>query len=140
MKRSMKLFSKFLRTAQVISKNPDRVKDVFEKVDGKVDKRQGPLGQIFVKTRLTGRMIQDYISGRYRHLPKRTLIMLIGAALYIISPFDAIVDYIPFIGYADDIFIFNLVYSQVSKDLAEYMEWVEDTGRAEEWKVKRQGK
>lgn len=124
--KAIKIFGRFLKSAKNISDNPEKIKSVFEKVDGHVESKKGPLGQIFVKTKLAGRMIQDYVKGDYKNLPYRTLLVLVGAALYIIYPLDAVFDFIPFIGFADDIFIFNLVYSQISKDLVDYLEWAEN--------------
>lgn len=125
MKLALKVFNRFLRSARTISRNPEKVKAVFDKVDGKVESNEGPLGQILVKTRLAGRMITDFVSGRYKEVPARTIVVLVGAGLYILSPLDAVVDFIPFAGYMDDIFIFNLVYSQISKDLSKYLDWAQ---------------
>lgn len=68
-------------------------------------------------------MLFDFIAGRYRSVPLKTLAVLIVAILYVISPIDLLPDFIPFFGYIDDAFIIVLAIDLVRDDLAAYREW-----------------
>jgi uncharacterized membrane protein YkvA (DUF1232 family) len=80
-----------------------------------------------IKTMLA--MLMDYISGRYVTLPLKTIIAMIGAILYFVSPIDFIPDFIPFVGYIDDFFVVVLAIDLVRDDLKAYRAWQDEGGR-----------
>ncbi len=73
-------------------------------------------------------MLIDVVTGRYRDLPFKTLLALVGAVLYFVSPIDFLPDFIPFIGYIDDVFVIVLAIDLVRDDLAAYRIWREGNG------------
>ena len=79
--------------------------------------------RLFFDFRLLLSMLGDILLGRYRRLPVRVFLCLIGAVLYIIWPMDLIIDVIPGLGQVDDLLIlFGAIY-YMEKDLMEYAEW-----------------
>lgn len=69
------------------------------------------------------RMARAAVTGRYRHLPRRSLIAAVAAAIYFLDPLDAIPDFIPVIGFVDDAAVLAWVVSRVRKDLNEFLVW-----------------
>ena len=63
------------------------------------------LGEQIENFKLLLSMARDYFSGRFPDIDKSILIQLIAVIIYVVSPIDAIPDYIPFLGYLDDIAI-----------------------------------
>lgn len=69
-------------------------------------------------------LLKDYKSGKYRAPWK--LIAAVGfSALYLISPVDLIPDFIPVLGYVDDLSVFALVASTFKAEIEEYRLWKE---------------
>lgn len=62
-------------------------------------------------------------SGRYRHLPKRTLIAALAALLYFVNPLDLIPDVVPVLGFADDAAVVTWVVSRIHRDLDLFRTW-----------------
>lgn len=120
----MKLFGQMYNKAEEIINDPSRfktmLKDAREVLDGQ---GSGPLQEIVQKLKLFLSMLNDYRSGVYTELPLRTILSIGGALLYLISPADIIPDFIPLVGWIDDIFIINFVWKQVEKDLDKYSLW-----------------
>ena len=83
-----------------------------------------------IKTMLA--MLFDYFLGRYRTLPLKTIIAMIVAILYFASPIDVIPDFIPFVGYIDDLFVIILAIDLVRDDLQAYQAWKEEGGRGQD--------
>lgn len=70
-------------------------------------------------------VVRDWKDGSYRDIPKRTIILVVAALLYLIAPVDMVPDFIPLTGFLDDIAVIGFVTKQVSKELEKYKAWKE---------------
>ena len=70
-----------------------------------------------------GSMVTDYANGRYKEIPKETIVAVVAAIVYVVSPIDLIPDAIPVVGYADDAALVSFVLSHVHKDIESYRNW-----------------
>ena len=68
-------------------------------------------------------MIRSYINKEYSDIPLGTIIAIISALLYFLSPLDAIPDGIPVFGYADDAAVIIACLNLVQSDVDEYKAW-----------------
>lgn len=75
-----------------------------------------------VKTLL--RMLLDYKNGSYTDLPWKTVSAIAFSLLYILNPLDLVPDFIPFLGYLDDITIVNFALKFIGDDIENYRKWV----------------
>jgi uncharacterized membrane protein YkvA (DUF1232 family) len=66
------------------------------------------------------RMIQAYIKGEYRIVPWQTLLAITGGVLYFLIPLDVIPDFIPVLGFADDIAALLWIYKSVRSDVEDF--------------------
>ena len=71
-------------------------------------------------------MAKAYVRRDYRQVPVRTILAIIGAAIYVINPIDIIPDFIPGIGYLDDAFVIGMVLKQIRTDLQRFKDWQVD--------------
>lgn len=128
--RVMKLFFKMYNKAEAVIKDPNRFKSLLKEAGDLVEgTARGPLKEVADQFRLFIAMLKDYRSGEYTKLPQRTLLSVAAALLYLISPVDVIPDFIPLVGVIDDIFVANLVWKQVRKDLDAYLLWKEGVSK-----------
>ena len=65
------------------------------------------------------KMFKDGTSGKY-NISGATLAILGGAILYVVSPIDAIPDFLPLIGWTDDIAVIALVLNKLSGEIEKY--------------------
>lgn len=99
----------------------------------RVIQREGKLSRILAtarqlkKYRKMGKamlmMIKDYRSGLYKEIPWCTIAAAIACLLYVLSPIDMIPDFIPFLGYIDDLTVFTIVLGWIDTDLHKYLDW-----------------
>jgi len=68
-------------------------------------------------------MIKDYRKGVYKAVPWFTIAAIGGALFYVISPFDLIPDFIPGLGYLDDVTVLTIVVGWIDSDLHRYLDW-----------------
>lgn len=111
-------------TVEEIVDNQDKMKGFFEKV-AVLKKYFGDACDIFS-------LLSDRLKGRYTTTPWRVVAALAGALLYVLSPLDAIPDFLPAIGYVDDAAVFAFALKFASGDLEKYREWKKNHRTEEE--------
>ena len=85
--------------------------------------RLNALYRVFKDIKLIPSMMKDYLSGEYRKVPYWTMGAALIAVLYVLSPLDAIPDYILGLGQIDDALVVWLCLLIMEKDLNAYKQW-----------------
>jgi uncharacterized membrane protein YkvA (DUF1232 family) len=83
------------------------------------------LTQFMEDFKLLFSMMKDYYHGRYREVPWYVITAAGAALLYILSPMDLIMDFIPAAGYIDDAAVFLFCINQIKGELEKYKIWKE---------------
>ena len=68
-------------------------------------------------------LLKDYWKGRYRDVSFWSILVFVAGIIYVLSPFDILPDFIPFIGQIDDALILIFCIFFLEKDLHKYREW-----------------
>ncbi|AKB79929.1 DUF1232 domain-containing protein [Methanosarcina horonobensis HB-1 = JCM 15518] len=67
-------------------------------------------------------MLLDSFNRKYP-VPKKTVVVITVALLYLISPIDISPDILPLIGFVDDVAVFAFAFSLIKDDLENYRAW-----------------
>jgi len=118
-------FKKSQNKATDILNDKTKAGDTIKEALGKAITNKGDLEGVWAKMLLLFSISKDYVNGNYTEIPKRSIIAILGGLIYFLSPVDVVPDFIPVMGFIDDIFVLNLVYKQVVKDLEKYKVWKE---------------
>ncbi len=111
-------------TAKAYAKDPDRLRNLFEQARHKIgDMPRGPFADMWAYLLAMIRLIRAYHEGVYREIPERSLLIIVSAMIYFVSPLDVIPDWIPVLGYIDDALVVGLALKTVREDLDAFMEW-----------------
>lgn len=81
------------------------------------------ISEISEKIKALVRMVRCYSAREYLDVPWQTMLLITAALIYFVSPFDAIADFIPLIGFADDIAIISAVFSSIIQDVDRFTAW-----------------
>lgn len=81
--------------------------------------RQGVKEKFFTM----GRMMKAYVKGEYRQIPWKPLLLIAAAVIYFVNPIDLIPDWIPGLGFTDDLGILLTVYKSVEHEIEKFMTW-----------------
>lgn len=68
-------------------------------------------------------LVRAYVDKTYVEIPIGSILAIIGALIYFLSPVDLIPDIIPGLGYLDDVAVLGVAFKLVHDDVAEYKKW-----------------
>ena len=68
-------------------------------------------------------LVKNFAEGKYTSVPYGTILAVTSALIYFASPIDLIPDFIPGVGYVDDMAVVSFCLSMVKKDIESYKEW-----------------
>ena len=96
----------------------DNKKEIDDKINNSgILKKYSELGKVMFG------MLQDYRKGVYTKVPWFTIATIAFAFLYILNPLDIIPDFLPGIGYIDDMAIITFGLRFIQSDIHNYLDW-----------------
>jgi len=122
-KLGRKGYKRFESRADDYINDSEKASELLENARKKAGKKQGSLAKIWGKVQLIFSLFDDWIKGRYKVIPTKSIIMIIVAIAYFVFPLDLLPDFIIGLGFIDDVAVLGFVIGQISKDLKDYEEW-----------------
>ncbi len=93
------------------------------KVSGRLLHLLRTISRLWTDLPLLVRLLKAWKDGRYRGLSVQTLVAVVAALLYVISPLDVVPDFIPLIGLFDDAVVLAWLLSSIAHDLDRFRVW-----------------
>ena len=112
-----------LRDADSYRNDDARSRKLANDALAKARSHKGSVRRVWNDLNSLVRLLQAWAGGRYRSVPWRSISLAIAALLYFVSPLDGIPDFIPFLGYVDDVFIITWIMRAIQKDLEKFRAW-----------------
>lgn len=100
----------------------DNVIENEEKINKKLT-HSGMLEKYTELGKLMLNMLKDYRKGIYKQVPWFTIGSIVFTLLYVLNPFDIVPDFIPGLGYIDDLSIITIALRFIETDLHKYLDW-----------------
>ena len=93
--RAAKLLGKPFKVVTILNETADKLADKGSKTN--------KFRQLFDVAFTLVRMVRSFISGEYRDIPTSTVVSGLAVLLYVLSPIDLVPDFIPVVGFLDDL-------------------------------------
>jgi uncharacterized membrane protein YkvA (DUF1232 family) len=107
-------------------------RDALERFLQRLEKklRKLPLaGNALASIPVLASLIRSYTKKEYTDIPIGSIIAIISALIYFVSPIDFIPDFIPGVGHVDDTVVIAACLKLVESDVEEYIKWRKANGK-----------
>lgn len=94
---------------------------VFNKMESKNSNTS--FGKITSKLASMLSLVKHYINGSYRDVETKSIVLVTAGLIYFLSPIDLIPDFLPLIGYADDIALLTYIFTSLSGEIEKFELW-----------------
>jgi uncharacterized membrane protein YkvA (DUF1232 family) len=111
--------------AEEYARDPDKAKKLLDNAVKKAknyEKNRGPLADVWSYLTALFRLLRAYIRREYLDIPWSTIVLVIVAIIYFVSPIDLIPDIFPG-GLFDDAAIIAFVVTQIKVELDNFLAW-----------------
>ncbi len=103
-----------------------QIKELIWKVSQKLQKINGSnkqINELMEHVQLFLRMIKKSLSGEYSAFSHKTLLSLVFGLLYFVTPMDVVPDFVPLLGFSDDLSILYFIIKNFKSDIEAFKVW-----------------
>lgn len=121
-KESLKALKKEFNKSEGLLNNRDELETLLQRVEEKLSLIPTIGKKLAIIPTLIS-LIRNYVRGEYTDIPVGSIISIISALIYFLSPIDFVPDFIPGAGLLDDTVVLMTCLKMVESDVYEYRQW-----------------
>lgn len=130
--KALKELEKGYKEAEKLLENEDKFERFLQRLEKKL-KIIPIAGDKLAVVPVMASLLKNYAEKEYTDIPIGTIIAIISALMYFVSPIDFVPDSIPVLGYFDDAAVVAACWKLVQSDVDEYVEWRKENGKQMEF-------
>lgn len=121
---------KYSQEAENYLHSPQKTEGLISKAIKKANRKKGSLSAIWEKLQLLIELIKAYSTGEYREISAGSILTVIGAILYFVSPMDLIPDFLAGLGFFDDAAVLGYTVKKINRELEQFSHWKQSQERS----------
>ncbi len=128
------IFNKLLKQSKFVLGKKGRILSVVAQLLSKVNRHKSiaTLGtEAIGKFKLLASLVYHFAKGNYITIQTQSILIVVGVILYFISPIDLIPDFLPAVGYLDDLTLMAWLFSTIGSELDTFESWKKQYTKAE---------
>ncbi len=116
-------FKAMVASARRLIEHPEQLRQIVDDAFIKMRKHSDAIREIAADLQIILRLIKAWLAGGYKDISTKSIVILIGAILYFLNPFDAIPDAIPVLGYVDDVAVVGWIVKTLKDEIEKFRVW-----------------
>ena len=120
--KALEELKKGYKKAEQTLQREDKIQRLLSDIERKL-KTIPKIGNKLAYVPIFASLLNDFFKKRYNHVPTGTIIAIISALTYFVSPIDLSSDIIPGVGLLDDAGVIMACLTLVKDDIDEYIVW-----------------
>ena len=125
---ALKELEKGYEKAEIILQDEDKIERLLQRLEKKLQSIP-KIGDKLSHIPVFASLIKSYVKKEYTEVPIGTIVAVISALGYFVSPVDLIPDVIPGVGHIDDAAVVGACLILVDSDIKEYIKWRDAHGK-----------
>ncbi|WP_375418611.1 YkvA family protein [uncultured Hymenobacter sp.] len=120
------LFNVFMSRAGRLLGRPFKVVTLLNEVADKLadqKSKDNKFRQLFDVMLTVVRLVRSYVSGDYRQISPKTIVSGLAVLLYVLSPIDLVPDFIPVLGFLDDLSLISWFVGSFQVEISRFRDW-----------------
>ena len=113
--------------SEALLNDKDELDDFLYRLEQKI-KEMPLVGKKFTMIPVMISLVKNYVQGKYTTVPYGTILAILSALIYLLSQIDLIPDFLPGIGYLDDMAVVGFCITMVKTDIESYDVWRQAQG------------
>ena len=124
------IFNIFVNRATKLLGKPFKIITVLNEAADKLaneNSKDNKFKQLFDSALTVVRLVRNYITGDYRQIQPSTIISGLAVLLYVLSPIDLVPDFIPVLGFLDDLSLVSWFIGKFQGEITRFRDWEKQT-------------
>lgn len=117
--KALEALKGLFKDAEKLLGDKTKIDNLVKEFEAKINEKHS-LGEIVDNVKVMIALVKDYVTGTYKDVSTKTIVAVVAAALYMVSPKDIIPDNLPFIGIVDDLAVIALCWELIDEDVKKY--------------------
>ena len=120
------IFSVFVSRATKLLGRPFKIITILNETADKLkteESKDNKFKQLFNVALTLVRLVRAYATGDYRAIEPSTIISGLAVLLYVLSPIDLVPDFIPVVGFLDDLSLVSWFLGKFQGELVRFRQW-----------------
>ncbi len=110
-------------SARKLVDEPKAIDDLARRAEAKARGSGSRLGAVKRDLQTMIRMLRAWAGGKYKGISIASVVIIAGAVLYFLNPIDAVADFLPFIGFSDDIAVLAFAINRLKSEFEKFEDW-----------------
>jgi uncharacterized membrane protein YkvA (DUF1232 family) len=120
------VFNLFIGRATKLLGRPFKIITVLNEVATKLanaESKDNKFKQLLDVALTLVRLVRRYVSGDYREVSNNTIVSGVAVLLYVLSPIDLVPDFIPVLGFLDDLSLISWFVGKFQDEIIKFRDW-----------------
>lgn len=120
------IFNVFVNRATKLLGKPFKIITILNETATKLadkESKDNKFKQLFDVALTLVRLVRSYVTGDYRQIQTSTIISGLAVLLYVLNPIDLVPDFIPVLGFLDDLSLVSWFLGKFQAEIERFREW-----------------